>query len=131
MPRRPAWSRPPRDGQGNTKDDEAGRACGLAESGEKPQRHDAVRRGKALAVFDSLDLVRDALMLTLLLSAPILAVGLLVGLVISIAQAVTQIQDQTISFVPKIASMLIVAVAILGWLSVKLVEFAAAMFTNL
>jgi flagellar biosynthetic protein FliQ len=70
-------------------------------------------------------------MLTLLLSAPILAVGLLVGLVISIAQAVTQIQDQTISFVPKIASMLIVAVAILGWLSVKLVEFAAAMFTNL
>ncbi|MDZ4755851.1 MAG: flagellar biosynthetic protein FliQ [Phycisphaerae bacterium] len=77
---------------------------------------------------DSLDLVRDALMLTLVLSAPILGVGLVVGLVISIVQAVTQIQDQTLSFVPKITAMLVVAVALLGWLSVQLIEFATTMF---
>ena len=57
-------------------------------------------------MIDSLDLVRDALVLSLMLSAPILAVGLLVGLTVSIVQAVTQIQDQTLSFVPKIAAML-------------------------
>lgn len=78
----------------------------------------------------ALDLVRDALVLSLTLSAPILAVGLLVGLVISILQAVTQIQDQTLTFVPKIAAMLIVAVALLGWLSVRLMEFAVAMFAS-
>lgn len=78
--------------------------------------------------FSALDLVREALILTLLLSAPILGVGLFVGLVISILQAVTQIQDQTLTFVPKIAAMLVVAIAILGWLSMKLLEFAAAMF---
>jgi flagellar biosynthesis protein FliQ len=78
--------------------------------------------------FSALDLVREALVLTLLLSAPILGVGLFVGLVISILQAVTQIQDQTLTFVPKIAAMLVVTIAILGWLSMKLLEFAAAMF---
>ena len=76
----------------------------------------------------SLDLVRDALILALLLSAPILAVGLLVGLTVSVVQAVTQIQDQTLTFVPKIAAMIVVAVALLGWLAVKLIEFSAAMF---
>jgi flagellar biosynthetic protein FliQ len=81
-------------------------------------------------VIDSLDLVRDALVLSLMLSAPILAVGLLVGLTVSIVQAVTQIQDQTLSFVPKIAAMLLVAVALLGWLSVQLMEFAASMFSS-
>ncbi|MDZ4829278.1 MAG: flagellar biosynthetic protein FliQ [Phycisphaerae bacterium] len=77
----------------------------------------------------ALDLVRDALLLALVLSAPILAVGLVVGLAVSIVQAVTQIQDQTLTFVPKIAAMIVVAVALLGWLSVRLMEFAAAMFT--
>lgn len=78
--------------------------------------------------FASLDLVRDALVLTLVLSAPILIVGLLVGLGVSILQAVTQIQDQTLTFVPKIAAMLIVAVFLLGWLSMRLIEFSVAMF---
>ena len=49
-------------------------------------------------------LVREALMLTLLISAPILGIGLLVGLVISLLQAVTQVQEQTLAFVPKIVA---------------------------
>ena len=75
-----------------------------------------------------LDLVRQALLITLTISAPILVAGILVGLVISIAQAVTQIQEQTLSFVPKIAAMILVSVALLGWIASQLVDFATVMF---
>lgn len=75
-----------------------------------------------------LDLVRQTLMITLMISAPILVAGILVGLVISIAQAVTQIQEQTLSFVPKIAAMILVAIALLGWIATQLVDFAVTMF---
>ena len=67
---------------------------------------------------DALDIVREAFTLMLLISAPILAVGLVVGLVVSILQAVTQIQEQTLVFVPKILAMVaatvVVATARLG-----------------
>ena len=75
-----------------------------------------------------LELVREALLITLTISAPILVAGIMVGLIISIAQAVTQIQEQTLSFVPKIAAMILVAVALLGWIAAQLVDFATVMF---
>jgi len=75
-----------------------------------------------------LDMAREALLITLTISAPILVAGILVGLVISIAQAVTQIQEQTLSFVPKIAAMILVSVALLGWIASQLVDFATIMF---
>ena len=75
-----------------------------------------------------LDMAREALLITLTISAPILVAGILVGLVISIAQAVTQIQEQTLSFVPKIAAMILVSVALLGWIASQLVDFATVMF---
>ena len=78
---------------------------------------------------DGIDAVRMALMYTLLLSAPVLGAGLLVGLVVSLVQAVTQIQEQTLSFVPKIAAMLLVAVALMAWLMTKLADFAVEMFS--
>ena len=73
---------------------------------------------------DGIDAVRMALMYTLLLSAPVLGAGLVVGLIVSLIQAVTQIQEQTLSFVPKIAAMLLVAVALMAWLMTKLADFA-------
>lgn len=76
-----------------------------------------------------LDAVRSALVITLKVSGPILAAGLLIGLIISIAQAVTQIQEQTLVFVPKIAAMIIVALALLTWIVQRVAEFAAEMFT--
>lgn len=76
-----------------------------------------------------LDAVRSALVITLKVSGPILAAGLLIGLVISIAQAVTQIQEQTLVFVPKIAAMIIVSLALLTWIIQRVAEFAAEMFT--
>ena len=79
--------------------------------------------------FDSLDLVRQALIEALILALPILGAGLLVGLLISLFQAVTQIQEQTLVFVPKILVMLAVAIVLLGWLTMRMLEFASAMFT--
>lgn len=77
---------------------------------------------------EGIDAIRLALMYTLLLSAPILGAGLLVGLLVSLIQAVTQIQEQTLSFVPKIAAMLLVSIALLAWLMAKLADFAVEMF---
>ena len=79
---------------------------------------------------DSVDIVRTALLQALKLALPILGSGLLVGLVISLFQAVTQIQEQTLTFVPKIVAMLLVAVYLLGWIVVQLTEFAAEMFVG-
>jgi flagellar biosynthetic protein FliQ len=80
--------------------------------------------------FDAVELVRSALMETLVLALPILGAGLLVGLVISLFQAVTQIQEQTLTFVPKIIVMLLVAVALLSWLTMRMIEFATMMFAG-
>jgi len=77
---------------------------------------------------DAIDVVRDAFMLMLLISAPILVVGLVVGLVVSVLQAVTQIQEQTLVFVPKIIAMVAATVALFSWITVQMLEFSAEMF---
>lgn len=79
---------------------------------------------------DAVDIVRTALLQALMLALPILGAGLIVGLLISLFQAVTQIQEQTLTFVPKIVVMLLVAVFLLGWIVVQLTEFAASMFSG-
>jgi flagellar biosynthesis protein FliQ len=73
-------------------------------------------------------LVREMLLISLMIVAPILAAGVIVGLVISIIQSVTSIQDQTLTFVPKIAAMTLVAAALMPWIVARLVEFAGEMF---
>ncbi len=77
------------------------------------------------------DLTRQAITLLLIVSAPVLVVGMAVGLTVSILQAVTQVQEQTLSFVPKIVAMLLVATAVAPWITTKLLEFARQMFGTL
>jgi flagellar biosynthesis protein FliQ len=77
---------------------------------------------------DAIETVRMALMEALTLSLPILGAGLVVGLIISLFQAVTQIQEQTLVFVPKIVTMIVVALMLLGWIVIRMVEFATEMF---
>ena len=77
---------------------------------------------------DAIDAVRETFLLILVVSAPILVVGLLVGLAISIVQAVTPIQEQTLVFVPKILAMIAVGIALFSWIAMKLMEFSAEMF---
>ena len=76
----------------------------------------------------SIQLVRETLGLMLFLAAPILLAALAVGLVVSILQAATQIQEQTLSFVPKILGMGAVAILTAPWLFTKIMDFSARMF---
>ncbi len=70
-------------------------------------------------------------MLILLLSAGPMAVSMLIGLVVSILQATTQIQDQTLSFVPKLAGVFL-TVAILGpWILAQAVQFTVVLFESI
>jgi len=76
------------------------------------------------------DLVRTALWEALILATPILLAGLVIGLVVSLFQAVTQIQEQTLSFVPKIIVMVVVAIVLLGWITLRIAQFAMSMFSG-
>ncbi len=78
-----------------------------------------------------LDVMRQALTLTLLLSAPMLAFGLIVGLVVSIFQAVTQINEMTLAYIPKILAVF-VALAIFGpWMLQMTLNFTSNIFMAL
>lgn len=74
------------------------------------------------------DLIRQALIITLKIAAPILGAGIVFGLLISLAQSVTSIQDQTLATVPKIVIMVVVALLLLPWVIQRLIEFSALMF---
>jgi len=77
---------------------------------------------------EALDLGRHAFMTALLTATPILAIGLLVGLVISFFQAVTQLQEQTLTFVPKIAAMVVASIYFIPWIATRMLQFTEEMF---
>jgi flagellar biosynthetic protein FliQ len=71
---------------------------------------------------------REALMLTIMVSGPLLLFGLVVGLAISIFQAVTQIQEMTLTFIPKILAVALALLVFLPWMINMLTDFANHMF---
>ena len=75
-----------------------------------------------------IELGREAMMLTLTLAGPILVVALLVGAAVGFFQAVTQIQDSTISLVPKILAVFVTLAVSLPWLVERMLEFSQRMF---
>ncbi|MFM9996034.1 MAG: flagellar biosynthetic protein FliQ [Phycisphaerales bacterium] len=77
----------------------------------------------------TLSMVRDALIITLKIAGPILAAGVLVGLVISVLQSVTSIHDQSLTFVPKIIAMVVLAILLLPWIAGRLIEYTTDLFT--
>jgi len=78
----------------------------------------------------ALDMGRDAMILVLTVSAPVLAIGMLVGLVVSLFQAVTQLQEQTLTFVPKIVAMAVAAMLFVPWIATKMLEYARELLGN-
>ena len=73
---------------------------------------------------------QEALMIVLLICAPMLGLGLSVGLLVSVFQATTSIQEQTLAFIPKIIAVF-VAILIFGpWMLSIMVEFCTGIFTN-
>ena len=75
------------------------------------------------------ELIRHTLVLALIVSSPMLIIGLVVGVIVSLLQAVTQIQEQTLTFIPKITAMFAAAVVLMPWISQRLLEYAQVMFT--
>ena len=76
-------------------------------------------------------MVREALELTLLVSAPLLLTALAVGLVVSVFQAATQINEQTLSFIPKLVGVFVAIVVSGPWILQLLVDYTQRMFTNI
>ena len=76
-------------------------------------------------------LMAEAIKLMLLISAPVLIVGLVVGVAISLFQAVTQIQEMTLVFVPKIVAVMVVLIAALPWMINLLVTYTHNLITNI
>ncbi|MCD6490264.1 MAG: flagellar biosynthesis protein FliQ [Thermodesulfobacterium sp.] len=78
-----------------------------------------------------LTLAKEAIKLCILISGPLLITALIVGLIISIFQAVTQIQEMTLTFVPKIVAMMLVFILTLPWALKKLVSFTENLILNI
>ncbi len=75
----------------------------------------------------SIQLIRDALTVTLKIAAPLLLSGMIIGLIISLIQSVTSIQDQTLTFVPKLIGVILVAILLLPWIIGRIIVFTAEM----
>ena len=79
----------------------------------------------------AVDLIRQAIMMALMVSAPLLATALIIGVVVSLIQAVTQLQEQTLTFIPKLLALALVFTLTLPWTLTRLVEYLAGVLRSL
>ncbi|MEW6426836.1 MAG: flagellar biosynthesis protein FliQ [Thermodesulfobacteriota bacterium] len=78
-----------------------------------------------------LTLGEQAITLSLMLSAPPLIVGMVVGLLIALFQATTQIQEMTLTFVPKIVAVMLSMIFFASWMMVKITDFTSDLITSI
>ncbi|HNQ85542.1 MAG TPA: flagellar biosynthesis protein FliQ [Deltaproteobacteria bacterium] len=76
-------------------------------------------------------MMAEAIKITLIVGAPMLIMGLLVGLAISVFSAVTQIQEMTLTFVPKIVVVFLALLVTLPWIIEKLTTYTANLFASI
>ncbi len=76
-------------------------------------------------------LTYQALILILILSGPPIIISMVLGLMVAVFQAATQIQEQTLSFTVKLFATIFTLIALGGWLSAQIVQFANKIFTNI
>jgi flagellar biosynthetic protein FliQ len=81
-----------------------------------------------MSVGEAVSIMRGGIFEILILSAPVLLVAMVVGLIVSIFQATTSIQEQTLTFVPKIAAILIVLALLGGWMFGSLAQYTRDLF---
>jgi len=84
-----------------------------------------------MEVADAVDLGRQAVMMSLLISAPVLIAGLVVGLLVGLLQALTQVQEQTVAFVPKLVAMVAVLAFCLPWLFEAMLDYIRELYLNI
>lgn len=78
-----------------------------------------------------LTIAERAVYMTLLISGPLLLIALVIGLLISIFQATTQIQEQTLAFIPKIVAVLVALIIFGPWMLSNMVTYTQSIFSNL
>ncbi|MFQ5431979.1 MAG: flagellar biosynthesis protein FliQ [Nitrospinota bacterium] len=76
------------------------------------------------------DFARRAMEVTLMVSAPMLGFGLIIGLTVSIFQAVTSIQEMTLTFIPKILGVMIAIIVFMPWMLQVMLSFTANILIN-
>jgi len=74
---------------------------------------------------------KETIEITLYVSLPIMGVGLVVGLIVSLFQAVTQVHEMTLTFVPKIVAVLLSLLFLLPWMMQKMVSYTEQLITRL
>lgn len=79
----------------------------------------------------ALQLLADLLWNALLISAPLLAVTLVVGLLISVIQVVTQVQEASLTFIPKVIAAVVVLVVCGPWMLKRLIGFSTSLIANI
>lgn len=79
----------------------------------------------------AIDIGREMLIVAILLAAPLLSASLIMGIIISIFQAVTQIQEMTLTFIPKIAAVTIVLIILMPWMLSIIVNFTVKLLASL
>jgi len=77
------------------------------------------------------ELGREAMLLAMKIGGPVLLVAVLVGLFVSMLQAATQVQDQSLSIVPKIAAVLLAVLYLLPWMLSELVDYSSELYTRI
>lgn len=77
-----------------------------------------------------LDVAREAFMTIIITAAPALLVSLIIGLIVSIFQTVTSIQEQTLTFVPKIIAVFLALMLLGGWMLDKMTDFMTKLWNN-
>ena len=78
-----------------------------------------------------LSLARDSSLLMLYVAGPVLAAGLITGVIVSVFQAVTQVQEASLSFVPKLVAILLVLAFMGHWMLAQLVTYTVTLYSNL
>lgn len=78
-----------------------------------------------------LQIINKAIMTTLMVSAPLLISGLVVGLIVAIFQAVTQIHEMTLTFIPKILAIFVTLIVLLPWMLGKFISFSTQIFNSI
>lgn len=84
-----------------------------------------------MSVDNVIDIARGATIITLQLALPLLLFGLVVGVIVSILQAVTSIQEMTLTFVPKILAVILALVIFGPWMLQNIVAYTSRLFINL
>lgn len=86
---------------------------------------------KLLSQAEVIRITQNALYTIIIISAPMIGFGLIVGLIVSIFQAVTQIHEQTLVFIPKILAVMAAMVIFGPWMLSKLIKFTTDLFMNI